>query len=281
MKHVTVIFLRYTISGLKDCVTNYEEVRDFVEQRYPKFLEAERQYMDFILFSRQRTGSTYLKNALNAHPYIGCDVELILYRRDQTIEGSNMPVEQFLNNHANLLAVSGFKLMANQVYDEGCEGHLVIEYMRKYKPKIIKLKRRNLLQIHVSNERAIQLNVAASDMLDNDETKLADLRKKKITINMDTLLDDLKLISDDFDYIDNLVDELRLEYIELFYKDIVGKFRRKKALCNFLGVPVIPSMRSEIDKKTSPKSLIDSIENYNEVYEMLYPAHPEFFEKEL
>ena len=265
--------------NLIHCITNYDEVVSFLKEKHPEFLDAEGRYMDFIMLTRQRTGSTLLKNMLNSHPHLACSVELLLYRRDEKREGCTESVEKYLNSRVSLSRISGFKLMANQIYNEGCDGDQAIAYMEKYRPKILKLKRKNLLQTHVSNIRAIEFNVASSFLLDNDEDKLTKLKGRTVMIDVDTLLDDLQRVEDDYAYIDKIVEDLNLEYLDIFYTDIVEEFKGKKAVCDFLEVPVA-KMISVKDKKTSPRNLAESITNYEEVVEIIKPLYPQFLEPE-
>ena len=113
----------------------------------------------------------------------------------------------------------------------------------------------------------------------NDETKLNELKTKKVKVNLDTLLDDLDRIHKDFKLIDDVVYSLGLDSIEVYYDEVVTGKYDFELLCDFLGVPYIEMYNNE-DKKTSPVSLKDSIENYEEVLNFLFPIYPHFFIEE-
>ena len=137
---------------------------------------------------------------------------------------------------------------------------------------IIYLYRENLLKQHISLEMMRKTKVVSSQNLENCQQKPEDIKKRKLYIDTDEIMEILQ-IAEDFvqqkeELLSNLPDSriLRISYEQLFSSPESQNSFRDQAF-QFLGVEQI---KIESDhRKISSNNLVDIVENYQEVYDAL------------
>lgn len=239
--------------------------------------------MDFVIFTQHRTGSYYLVNTLNRHPDIKCHGEII---HEFTQQNLRNPVDLYLKylyeheryNTCNKRKI-GFKLLLTQ-FESYCSLEIK-KFFTEKKPKIILLHRINSLAIYSSLLRNKITGIYASSQKSSFGYSLNYAKKLKVMVPIDTIIDDINKIKNGFIRIENIVAGLNLEKYRVEYSDLVCDFNAQNELLEFLGVPLLDVKLSSLeDKKISPYNLKDSILNYNEIKEILFPLYPELFELE-
>jgi LPS sulfotransferase NodH len=217
----------------------------------------------FVIFTTQRTGSTFLKNYLNSHPEITCFGELFNKPKYCLKVHQN---QFYKRNHFNLFAkykalpylesmlignqAVGFKLMYNQAK----EISLTPCKMRTSDIKIIHLTRENFLKIYISRQMKKKTGVS--------HTKRSLDKKLKISLNCEQLIESIKKIQNEVEYYNILLskESLNIQYEHLF-RDIEGETEK---ILNFLKIVPNGTMSCHLKKITSD-ALSDIIDNYDEV----------------
>lgn len=242
----------------------------------------------FVIYGIQRTGTTLIGTSLNNHPDILCLGELfdpnenyrpkemlpyILFIKNSNNLNSNQT--NLINNketifnyldiyYSKSFKCIGFKLMLNQTK----RLPFVLDYLKSRSLRIIKVVRENVLYTYVSRLRAQNTSVFHSTQLKSEE-EFMNLSKTKIYIPTDSLIENLDSISKENQELDESVQSLGVNYITVSYNQLMENNPSKfDKILSFLEVKKKNELFSNL-KKVSPSELENSIENYNEVKQIL------------
>lgn len=242
-----------------------------------------------IIVASQRVGSSFLIDSLDKHPKISMFPELLkpggdhplglkafalqdglnayLYRFYLSMSRTNrlrLPMlnfwvnkkivpsylDSFFRTHnGNAIEVLGFKLMVRQMN----EFWAVKKWLRREKPKLILLRRDNLIKKHVSmllllKRKRLNLDPATKITTSVDLKRLAQA------------IDELKKQYVCFDRLKNEFESIEFEYSSFFADlELAGQ-----TLMEFLGLPLNGNQWST-RKKVSSDRLQESVDNYEEL----------------
>jgi LPS sulfotransferase NodH len=233
-------------------------------------------YTPFVIVGRSRVGSNLLRTLLNAHPQIATygeifrdsscfDWDHLGYFQSRTMRSliRRDPVRfvdaKVLGRYPSLYRAVGFKLF----YYHAREGAAasVWPYLRNRLPlKVIHLKRRNLLQTHLSRKRA-----ALSDRWVNTSGRRgASGQPHAIHLDYHECLDDFVQTRTWEEECDR--DFAAHPKLEVVYERLAGNHRAEgRTIQEFLGVPVRPIDPTTFQQTREP--LATMIANYDELKE--------------
>jgi LPS sulfotransferase NodH len=243
-----------------------------------------KEYTRFIILSRSRTGSNFLRGLLNAHSQVITYSEM--FKNNKAIEWGfpgyndakatlalfqNDPVEflkkKVFTKYPHKTAAVGFKLFYYHAKDSQWSG--LWSFLKEDTGiKIIHLKRRNILETHLSRQRAL---------LTDNWANISGKRQQQPAIPLD-YAECLK----DFNQTRDWEREYDLYFskhpmLEVFYEDLSQRYQTEiQRVQEFLGLcfePVAP-----ITFKQGILPLSKSITNYTELKEKFSgSAWEEFF----
>lgn len=257
----------------------------------------------FIVFGHQRTGTTLLVSRLDSHPEIRCHEEVLLpsavnsspLMRDwleirsrpqwlRVVPGVRASFLASLVNdatvHGNFGAV-GFKVTYNQISLWPKLAYLVPpvsfllpdpalrNWLKSNRALVIHVRRRNHLRILVSHALAAQNGRFHSrNPAVKDEKIWISLRTLKLRLERILLAETVacKVISG-------------LSSIEIYYEDYTNGSARTDdvRLCNALGLSLPVSGLNSPLRKLSPRSMRDTVANYDQVARYLAGTRFECF----
>lgn len=208
----------------------------------------------FIIFGEGRCGSTALVSRLGSLEGVHCDNEVLAYKVP-------FPYAHVLDRCSRSTQdIYGCKILAFHIRDKqplkDRDGFVRKLYEDGF--KIIHLRRENLIHHAMSNIRANQFGY---------HQQVAKKRKKtgKVVVNIDELMGWMKRTESLYAYEDVLLKEV--PHLTLTYENnIASEEKQQKTMvdvCQFLGIPYAAGECAYM--KISPKSLADSIENYEEI----------------
>ncbi len=212
----------------------------------------------FIIFGEGRCGSTALVSRLNSIKNVQCNNEVLALR---------VPFP-FLHVLARCglskKPVNGCKILAFHIRDiqpiDDREGFLRQLYEKGF--QIIHLRRENLINHAMSNIRAQRFGYHQRSPV---ETK----KKKKVHVDTGELIRWMKRTEELYRYEDILLKDL--PHLSLTYEGNIANEEMQKQtairVCEFLGLE--PEEGKCEFRKVSPRSLRNSIENYDEVVRAL------------
>ena len=213
----------------------------------------------FVVLTQQRSGSIWLSTLINEHASIVLLPELfqVNKKNEEGYYNGKGSIREFVLDliASNNYHTVGFKLMFDQIehYPD------IVRVLKELNVKIIRLKRNNLLDIHVSKLVANKNKVWAS----GDSNKLSSL--SPVNVNLETLisdLDKLKKMSVELDAIAADFPTYELSYEEL-YKEI----SLLNGVFEFLGVDEISIKNEKTKKIVKSKEL--SVENWPSVCQVI------------
>ena len=229
----------------------------------------------FVLFSTQRSGSTWVMSVLNGFDSVSGHDELLLPRRRSPYRrwdsdfaytryvesrgdvGGIRPfsVWRYLDGFYRRPGAVGFKLMYSQVksYPE------VLPYLMRRRALAVHLVRRNHLDVLLSFavKRAIgQAHVLATQERPPDPT---------IELGTHTLLADLRRLERRHALGRRVLRVCRLPHIEVAYEDLVADEMQFRRVLDFLGVPADGTLPTSHILKSRRGSHRDVIGNYDAV----------------
>ena len=221
----------------------------------------------FLILTHWRSGSELLIDLLNNHPYLHCDSEIFL-------EFVRLPRPTVLFPHWYMNGKSsgikkkiyGFKLMSeqlSQILSRRWHGgaNEFLNFLHTSGWKIIHLKRNNIFQKAVSSLVAQSTN--------KWHIKEGDRLGEKITIDTDQLLTRMKsyeeCMADEESYLKG-IPHLNIVYEEGLL-EMSSHQTTMDAVYSYIGVPSV-SAKTQL-KRTIGDRLSDTIENYDEVYDVV------------
>ena len=167
-----------------------------------------------ILIAHSRSGSTFLSHCLDSHPQICCERG-----------GPFNPAHGWLKtgiSHRNLARalwsrqgcrVSMFRITQRQFKN----GYVTLDTLREFKPKVVYLSRRNILQAFVSSELAMATTKGEST---HPLHSYEPVKQQELTLDCDTLIDRLE------NYEQRTTKALEtlagLKVLQLAYEDIIS-----------------------------------------------------------
>ena len=223
----------------------------------------------FVIVGIQRTGTNLLVTSLESHPDILCIGETFLsrgfgpngYRRFRTLSWERRighyldrrrQIRRYLTDYYQVpgFAAIGFKLMFSQVR----RYPMVWEYLREREVKVIRVVRRNQLNILVSRILSKRIGTPHST------TKLSPPRLYIPTSNLERKLDSITRENESWDRVLENV-----EYVPVVYEKVLTdrqtEFRR---VLEFLSVNSEVELHSPY-QKIAPSQLKNIVDNYAEV----------------
>lgn len=238
----------------------------------------------FVILTTKRTGSTRLVSLLDSHPQIMCMEELLLsadclktsplkyayssFRNKNLVsklrhkffrERSNRKYLEFVFSEKEYSAC-GFKVMGSQIR----ENLNMISILNEMSVKFILLKRKNLLKKLISHK--IALTTGEWSRKKSDEYD-----RIKVKLDKSTLLNGL----DNLVRADRNLEKLLTgcQVLTVFYEDTFGKNQTKvlTEILSFLNIKGSAILKSNLMKQNS-NQLIDLVENYKEIVEILEPT---------
>jgi hypothetical protein len=236
---------------------------------------------DFVLFGIQRTGTTLLYTLLDNHPSIVCFGEILqdvdtpchptfktkryksyidmsVRRRVLDFVNRKYMIGKYLSNIASAqgYAAKGFKLMLDQAekYPE------VLDLLQQKRFKIIHIWRKNILKIYLSRVKAEQTGIYVSK-------KIVD--RSKIHLDDELLITNLNNIKATQGKLLKLIESLRLEYFNIQYENLLtNREKELEKIIEFLELDAKFNLTTYL-KKINPDNLVDIIDNYYEIEEIL------------
>lgn len=211
----------------------------------------------FVIFGRGRSGSTVLVNLLDSIKGLHCDGEIL----------SNpvpFPFLHVVSKCANSKAsIYGCKILSYQILEVQRikDPKIFLKNLNSNNFQIIYLKRENFLYHAISNIRARKFGF--------HKKRTDNIVSKKITVDMDELLSWIKgseslekseeLLLEGIPHL-SLTYEKNLENVEEHQKTV-------DSICKFLGINT--DKVETIYQKISPKTIEQSVENYDELVSFL------------
>ncbi|AFZ37812.1 sulfotransferase, putative [Stanieria cyanosphaera PCC 7437] len=238
-----------------------------------KIISGKRDYKKFLILCRSRTGSNFLVSLLQSHPQIRAFGEVFTeeehiywgypgYNSEQILQlRKNNPIE-FLNKVVYretfpLVSAVGFKLF----YDQAKRGQQknIWGYLQKMSDvKIIHLKRKNILEAHVSHKLAERNNQWI--LLDNQK----ELMLEPIALDYDECLqafEQTKIWETEYE---QFFAKYKHPIQTIYYEELVSNtLLITRELQNFLEVNYW--FLNTYTKKQNQVSLRDKIINYDEL----------------
>jgi LPS sulfotransferase NodH len=210
-----------------------------------------RDYKNFVVLSRSRTGSTMLVSLLNHHDNIKCYGEIL--NNGKSIKS----IDDIYDKQPTFINALGFKVF---YYHGAKEDSFSVwkELLNKDNLFIIHLKRKNILRTIVSRKIANK-----TDIWNSVECK-TDLENKKVTLNPKSVMESIRKTKRMVNWGDNLFHEK--DMLEVYYKSLVEK--KEKVMENIFAKLNVPE--SNVHSGTSrqnPEKLNNLIKNYNQVVE--------------
>jgi len=226
----------------------------------------------FIVLSRPRTGSTLLVKIMNKLDGVYCADE-IFNNINVTTEKSSEPIKflkRFFNTALNKkISIKGFKLH----YDHAQTGKLkqIWAYLGEKKYiRIIQLKRRNLLRVVASFEKAM-LTQSWATFSEHDACK----KNIKVTLSHEKCLRNFLNITEDEKKYHDLFKSHNI--IVIYYEDLYADY--DKVIYNIQDLLNIPRKKIDNICKVRTVKLHDEITNYWELKEKFINTEWEnFFE---
>ncbi len=216
----------------------------------------------FAVLFEGRSGSTYLVEALNSHPQIRAEKELLAGLKKKINKGMAEAgdqlgcIERLYVPGDHEYDVIGFKTKMKDILDP--EGLAAV--LRTNDVRILLLQRRNRIKLLVSLMNAMRLNEATGDW------NLYKESDRQATINLDPaeFKEWLEGAEEANRELNAYAHELGLPVLELYYEDILTDATSTFArICDFLGVEA-QSMEGECKKNTSD-DLREVLENFDEL----------------
>jgi len=239
----------------------------------------------FVLFTTQRSGSTWTIDMLNSHPAVIAYSELFLEGGEGTPTWGGAKDVVFWNTHLareraksretharqilfeyldSLYALRdgissvGFKLMYGQA---GAEPSL-IDYMASRRVLVVHLIRTNYLDVLLSKETAVARDVFHS------RTE-AEVPQLAVILETSDLLRRLSRQAQEVQDAEALLARLSLPRIEIAYEDLLSGESSFNAVLTFLGVePDAASLKSPL-RKMNTRSHEELLVNYQDVRKTL------------
>lgn len=206
----------------------------------------------FILFAYGRSGTELLRNLINSHPDIYCDIELFMRRK------ALFP-KRYVENRSKIFGkkIYGFKakvFQLNAQYED--EKRVKAEFFSD-DFQIVYLRRENFFK------------QALSELVGQQRQKWHDREasplKKKFTIDCDKLIQKMKLI-EKYEKKEQEILE-GVDYLKITYEDdLLHQGNHQQTLdriFEYLGVELVEVSAKLM--KTTPKKISDFIENHEEV----------------
>ncbi|MES0489106.1 MAG: sulfotransferase family 2 domain-containing protein [Leptospirales bacterium] len=221
----------------------------------------------FVLFSIQRTGSTFLAELLSSHPSVlmakeifkangeGYNVDNFNYRFVKKNVSPADYLKSFYTNGALAHTTTGFKLML----DQAIIFKNVMDYIRQNKIKIIVLTRNNVFDIYLSRI------IARTEKIWHitTETEVQGNNTAPVYLEPVTLVNELKNIESELvelEEIRQLENSLMITYNDLVYKTK----QTLNTVEDFLNIEHFDSYTANI-KKISNMNSRNLIQNYDEI----------------
>ena len=227
-----------------------------------------------IILTTQRTGSTFLVGALQAHPDVNCITELLVgahleppaFLRTSRLgtkaarflmSGGWHPTRAIRRFYASSdKPVSVFKAMYNQVSVPWTLRYLT----RETDIRVLHLSRRNLLKMHVS-----QLLMPTRRNLIWEPHTTEPLPPVRTHVDPAVALEQMRRARADYEHFEELFRAHRR--LPLVYEDLIEGQRVRpsegRRICDFFGIPDRPMHASLI--KMNPESLKAMVSNYDEL----------------
>ncbi len=213
----------------------------------------------FVIFGRGRSGTTALVSLMNSVPKVHCDGEIL----HQFVDDPILRIEE--KCHQSKESTYGFKVLSYQIRNVQPidDGSLFLKSLQEHGFSIIYLKRENLLFHALSNIRARAYAFHAKS------SESSEFSSKKIYINIEELMHWLEGSQGLEEYELKILEDI--PHLSLSYEKHIANAEVHQetlaSICNFLEIPYHQG-KTEF-KKISPRTLKDSIENFEEVVEYL------------
>lgn len=208
----------------------------------------------FIIFGEGRCGSTALVSRLGSLDGVHCDNEVLAYKIPFPYQHILMCASRSKSD------VYGCKVLAFHIRDKQpiSDRDGFVKQLHKDGFKIIHLRRENLIHHAMSNIRANKFGY---------HQQKAKKRKKtgKVTVDLDELMGWMKRTESLYAYEETLLEGV--PSLTLTYENHIAseekQHRMMPLVCEFLDIPY--EAGSCAYDKISPRSLRDSIENYDDI----------------
>jgi LPS sulfotransferase NodH len=229
----------------------------------------------FVIFTTQRSGSTWLASVLNGFDGVIAHDELLLRRKRSTeprwdsefaypryveSEGRYGRLRPFsVFSYLNALYASrrwvGFKLMYSDVkaYPE------VLPYLLAKQVRVVHLVRRNHLDVLISF--AVKRDIGKAHILAMED------RPQDLSVELDTasLLRDLERMQRKHDVARRLLELGRLRHLEVAYEDLVSDPSAFDAPLTFLDIPWAREIPESNIVRTRQGTQSEVVSNYDDV----------------
>jgi hypothetical protein len=252
--------------------------------------------LDFVIFSRPRSGSTMLSNYLNEQTSIACEGEIFhkkcltfpvikqfshwtrkwrqMFKDDALMQRFKNPIGFLSFLRANTdKEILGCKILYYQLHYLKENNIDIFDMMEKSEGKVILLRRRNEFLRNLSGQKAWRVNHPVT--LKEQKKILYDTSKKSIDFNIQRYLIDAKNITQADINVEEKLKSRNIPYFITYYEDLTGpdSLEHYNNITTFLGQPTrlfIPLNNSELDiKKQNVFTLEDQISNFDVVKEQL------------
>ena len=233
----------------------------------------------FIVFTTNRSGSTWLMSTLHSLPTVTAQGELFLTRKRSSEKrwDSDFACERFIEAKPSGLpfrpfsvfsyldrlysgpGTVGFKLMYQQL------GHFpeILFYLMRHRVRVIHLIRQNQLDVLVS--AVIKANIGRAHILSGQAAP----DKIKIALQTEDLVQQLEQLRRRQSIARKLLVWCKLPHIEVIYENLVRDKNQFQAIWNFLSIDPGNHAGQANIVKTRRGGYRDVIVNYDEVKEAL------------
>ena len=222
-----------------------------------EYLSGDRDYTKFVIVCRSRTGSNMLVDLLNSNPQVRAYGEIF-----RTLGGksSNELYQAIFPDKSH--KTIGFKLFYYHPLD--ADGTPVWNYLLNDRNiKVLHLKRKNLLKVHLSRLIAGKTDNWLSNA---DSPRKNNLEEKKVTINLTEMFNDFLETNKQIQWIDDQFSGHAMQTV--YYDELISRTNLEmRKIFAFLGTRQTSTATNL--QKQNPEKLSELIVNYREVEEAL------------
>lgn len=203
----------------------------------------------FIILFSGRSGSSYLKSVLNAHPDVHCDGEFSYRTEDQLSELENV--------HNFDFQASGLKVRLIEILDR----NELLKYMYTNNVKLIHLYRDNIIKHTLSRYIAVRVLHKKRGIYNITNKKH---RVTPLTVDLFSFLNDLitrlEVERDLHSFCVSYENKIQIKYEDLCISKPIETLEK---IQSFLGVEIL-SLETDM-KKTVPDDIRLAVKNYDQL----------------
>lgn len=233
----------------------------------------------FVVFTTQRSGSTWLMSVLNALDGVSAQGELFLprSRSPETRWDSDFSIPRYVESretHGSVRPFSVFRYLAALYGGEGTIGFkLMYSQLRRYPEILAYLMRRRIRVVHLvrRNHLDVLISFAVKNEIGKAHILSAEDRPSgvRVALNTERLVRDLRKLELKHSAGRTVLRLARLKHIEVGYEDLVADPAQFDRVREFLSLPGDTGLPESNILKTRTGRQQQVVENYDQVRAVL------------